>query len=150
MASKALLRRVKTYNWTTVCYPVHRMKLQPDKSTVQAISGYGTDWIAIDGEAISHSLLIGSDGTRRDWQGTRFSELTAAHFAQLAELDTELVVFGSGAQLRFPPTAWLAPLMARRIGLETMDTMAACRTYNILAGEGRKVVAALLLPGAPL
>ena len=57
----------------------------------------------------------------------------------------ELVVFGSGARLRFAPPALLRGLMARRIGVETMDTAAACRTYNILAGEGRRVVAALLL-----
>ena len=57
----------------------------------------------------------------------------------------ELVVFGSGTRLRFAPPALLRGLMARRIGVETMDTAAACRTYNILAGEGRRVVAALLL-----
>ncbi|MDP1968057.1 MAG: MTH938/NDUFAF3 family protein, partial [Burkholderiaceae bacterium] len=55
------------------------------------------------------------------------------------------VIFGSGQRLRFPPTPWLQALIGRRIGLETMDTGAACRTYNILAGEGRSVVAALLL-----
>jgi len=55
------------------------------------------------------------------------------------------VIFGSGSRIRFPQPAWLAPLIERRIGLETMDTQAACRTYNILSGEGRKVVAALLI-----
>ena len=64
---------------------------------------------------------------------------------QLATLEAELVILGSGTRNRFPPPAWLAPLMARRLGLETMDTAAACRTYNILAGEGRNVVAALIL-----
>ena len=65
--------------------------------------------------------------------------------ALMLALAPELVVFGSGARLRFPPPAWLQPLMARRIGVETMDTAAACRTYNVLAAEGRAVVAALLL-----
>jgi uncharacterized protein len=74
------------------------------------------------------------------------SQLTATDFAALADLPVELVVYGSGARLQFPPPAWLAPLMARRIGLETMDTEAACRTYNILASEGRPVAALLLLP----
>jgi uncharacterized protein len=67
------------------------------------------------------------------------------HFAQLAELDVELVIFGSGERLRFPKPEWQTGLMERRIGLETMDTQAACRTYNILAGEGRKVAAVLLI-----
>jgi uncharacterized protein len=75
-------------------------------------------------------------------------QLTAADFAALADLPVELVFYGSGKRLQFPPPAWLAPLMARRIGLETMDTEAACRTYNILAGEGRPVAAMLLLPPA--
>ena len=69
----------------------------------------------------------------------------AEHFARLASLGAELVIFGSGRRIRFPQPAWLQPLMAQRTGVETMDTLAACRTYNILAGEGRQVIAALLI-----
>jgi uncharacterized protein len=58
------------------------------------------------------------------------------------------VIFGSGTLLRFVPPAFLSRLMSMRIGLETMDTLAACRTYNILAGEGRHVIAALLIEPA--
>jgi len=65
-------------------------------------------------------------------------------------LGAELVIFGSGARIRFPKPAWLQPLMARRTGIETMDTPAACRTYNILASEGRHVVAALLIERPPI
>lgn len=125
------------------------MKFQPDRSDAQTISGYGPGWIGIDAERITASVVVGSGGLRLPWHCARFEDLTAAHFAQLAELETELIVFGSGVRNRFPPPAWLQPLMARRIGLETMDTQAACRTYNILAGEGRNVVAALLLESAP-
>jgi uncharacterized protein len=121
------------------------MKLHPDKFDVPAITGYGPGWIGLNGERISASVVISSRGQRLEWSCDSFSALTAAHFEQLAGLDAELVVFGSGRQLRFPPPAWLAGLMARRIGLETMDTEAACRTYNVLASEGRNVVAALLL-----
>ena len=121
------------------------MKLHPDKSSVQTITGYGDAWIAVDGERIDSSVIVGSGGQRMAWSCRDFSELGPAHFDQLAELDTELVIFGSGKRLRFPRPAWLAPLMQRRIGFETMDTMAACRTYNILSAEGRKVVAALLI-----
>ncbi len=121
------------------------MKLQPDKSDVQSISGYGPGWIAVDGERIDSSVVISSTGLRLPWQCDRFADLGAEHFARLARIDTELVIFGSGDRIRFPDPLWLAPLMARRIGLETMDTRAACRTYNILAAEGRKVVVALLI-----
>jgi uncharacterized protein len=121
------------------------MKLQPDKFDVQSISGYGPGWVGVNGEKITSSVVIGSKGQRQAWHCGQFGEITAEHFAQLAELDAELVIFGSGSRIRFPQGAWLKPLMAKRIGLETMDTPAACRTYNILAGEGRNVVAALLL-----
>ncbi len=121
------------------------MKFQPDRFEVQAITAYGPGWIAVDGEKTSASTVLSSRGQRLDWHCASFDELTPAHFAQLADLGAEVIVFGSGARLRFAPPAWLAPLMRARIGVESMDTQAACRTYNILAGEGRHVVAALLL-----
>lgn len=121
------------------------MKLQPDKSDVQTISGYGPDWIGLNGEKFTTSLVVGSRGERFAWDCAQFNALGPTHFARLAELKPELVLFGSGQQLRFPRPAWLQALVAQRIGVETMDTAAACRTYNILAGEGRHVIAALLL-----
>lgn len=121
------------------------MKLQPDKSNVQTITALGPGWIGVQADRIAHSVVIGSRGQRDAWPCQRFEDLTAEHFAQLAEIDCEVVIFGSGERLRFPQAAWLRPLIAKRIGVETMDTAAACRTYNILAQEGRDVVVALLL-----
>jgi uncharacterized protein len=121
------------------------MKLQPDKFNVPSISGYGPGWVGIGPEKITHSVIISSRGERIAWPCERFEDLGAEHFAQLAQVEAEVVVFGSGSRIRFPQAAWLQPLMARRIGLETMDTPAACRTYNILAQEGRNVAVALLL-----
>lgn len=125
------------------------MKLQPDHLDVQSILGYGPGWVGLarngTAEKIEHSVVIGSGGEKFDWNCKRFEQLTAEHFSLLAETKPELVIFGSGTRLRFPPPAFLRLLMAQRIGLETMDTLAACRTYNILAGEGRRVVAALLI-----
>ena len=121
------------------------MKFQPDKPDVQSISGYGPGWVRVLGEKITASVVIGSRGQRIDWACQSFEDLTAAHFAVLAEQGPELVIFGSGERIRFPKPPWLAPLYARRIGIETMDTHAACRTYNILAGEGRDVLLAVLI-----
>ncbi|MBU3738805.1 MAG: hypothetical protein FGM55_07610 [Rhodoferax sp.] len=123
------------------------MKFQPDFTGVQTISAYGPGWVGLGSERIHHPVILTSQGLRQPWNCPRFEDLTAEHFSPLAELDVELVLFGSGDRLRFPLPAWLAPIMRRRIGLETMDTPAACRTFNILAGEGRRVAAALLLPG---
>ena len=121
------------------------MKLQPDRSSTQTITGHGPGWVAVDGERINHSLIVGSGGQRLPWSSGIFEELGEADFARLAELDVEVVIFGSGNRIRFPRPAWIAPLAARRIGIETMDTAAACRTDNILAQEGRTVAAALLV-----
>jgi len=125
------------------------MKLQPDRLDVQSILAYGAGWVGLGNsgvaEKIDYSIVIGSRGEKMPWNCQRFEELTADHFAMLAGMKPELVIFGSGTRLRFPPPAFLRGLMEQRIGLETMDTLAACRTYNILAGEGRHVVAALLI-----
>ena len=125
------------------------MKLQPDRSDVQSISGYGPGWVGVDGQKIGHSVIISSKGERIEWPASRVEDLAHGHFEQLARLDCEVLIFGSGSRIRFPQAAWLQPLIARRIGIETMDTAAACRTYNILAQEGRSVAAALLLEPAP-
>jgi len=126
------------------------MKLQPDKSDVQTLTAHGPGWVAINNERVENSVVVGSRGERFEWDCRSFEELGPEHFARLASLGAELVIFGSGARIRFPKPAWLQPLMARRTGIETMDTPAACRTYNILASEGRHVVAALLIERPPI
>ena len=125
------------------------MKLQPDKSDVQSVTGYGPGWIAVNGEKLSGSVILSSRGDRRAWDVFAYEDLGARHFEQIALLDAELVIFGSGQRLRFPDPAWLTALMAKRTGLETMDTPAACRTYNILAAEGRHVVLAVIIDNDP-
>lgn len=121
------------------------MKLHSDRSDVQTVTAYGDGWVSVDKQEHRGNLLIGASGFLRPWKVSNFEALTAAHFEELAQLNAELIIFGSGARIRFIHPAWLQPLMHKRIGFETMDTHAACRTYNVLAGEGRNVIAALLL-----
>jgi uncharacterized protein len=121
------------------------MKLQPDAMQGPSVTGYGPGWVGVNGEKITASIVISAMGASFAWNCTQFDALQAHHFEQLAALDPELILFGSGESIRFPHPSWLTSLYARRIGVETMDTQAACRTYNFLAGEGRRVVAALLL-----
>ncbi|MFT4269240.1 MAG: Mth938-like domain-containing protein [Xenophilus sp.] len=125
------------------------MKLQPDRPDVQTVTAHGPGWVAINGERVEASVVVGSHDERLAWPCARFEDLGPEHFAQLAALGAEVVIFGSGARIRFPRPAWITPLIAQRTGIETMDTAAACRTYNILAGEGRHVVAALLIEPRP-
>jgi uncharacterized protein len=123
------------------------LKLQPDRSDAQTISGYGPGWVGVGTEKITHNVVLGSRGERLPW-AARYEDLGPEDFQRLADLKVEVVIFGSGARIRFPKPAWLAPLAQARIGIETMDTAAACRTYNILAQEGREVAVALLLEPA--
>ncbi len=125
------------------------MKLQPDRSSAPTLTSHGPGWVAVDGERIAHSVVVVSDGQRIPWPCAAFEDLGPEHFAQLSGLDVEVVIFGSGGRIRFPRPQWVSTLVSRRIGLETMDTPAACRTYNILAQEGRRVAAALLVEQAP-
>lgn len=120
------------------------MKFQSDLFET-AITAYGSGWIRVGRERIAHNVILDSNGAYRPWSCPGFDALAVEHFAELADAEPEVVLFGSGTTLRFPRPAWIRPLLAARIGLETMDTQAACRTYNILAGEGRRVIAALLL-----
>lgn len=125
------------------------MKLQPDRiAAANVIGGYNAGSVDVGGRSWERSLLLPWAGEVIAWDVAGFDTLDASHFQRIADLGPELVLFGSGRRLRFPRPDWLGPLMARRIGIETMDTRAACRTYNLLVAEGRSVVAALLLePG---
>lgn len=122
------------------------MKLQPDRiEGANVISGLTADSVSVNGETYEHSIVVPWQGDIGPWGSAGFDALTVDDFDRLAALKPELVIFGSGKRLRFVAPALLRTLMAQRIGIETMDTSAACRTYNVLAGESRKVVAALLL-----
>ncbi|TXT41604.1 MAG: hypothetical protein FD135_82 [Comamonadaceae bacterium] len=121
------------------------MKFHPDTIAVQSIRSYGADWVQVGEDRLTHSVVIASNGVRFDWHCKRFEDLTFEHFEQLAAQKPELVIFGSGLRLRFPPANLTRALIEQQIGLETMDTQAACRTYNVLAGEGRQVAVALLI-----
>ncbi len=121
------------------------MKIHPDLIDVPSVQAYGAGWVQIAGERIHHSMVMTTRGERFNWQCSRFAELTPDHFERLAALKPEIVIFGSGSRQRFAPAALTRSLIEKQIGLESMDSHAACRTYNILAAEGRDVALALLL-----
>ena len=96
-------------------------------------------------EILTRSVVIMPSTLIRDWPPQHSSEVSATHFEPIAALQPELVLFGSGRRVKFPDPRVLKPLKDRGIGVEVMDTGAACRTYNILVAEGRLVAAALLM-----
>ena len=126
------------------------MKLQADRIEGQnAIARHGPDGVIVNGVEHRSSVLVPARGGVVAWPVAKFEELGEAHFEAIAALAPELVIFGSGPRIRFPHPSLTKSLIAQRIGIETMDTAAACRTYNVLLAEGRMVVAALLFEGAP-
>lgn len=125
------------------------MKLQADRIEGQnAIARHGPGGVIVNGTEYRESAIVPWTGSVRAWQVEAFDALTAAHFEAIAALRPELVIFGSGTRIRFVKPALLKTLIGQRIGFETMDTAAACRTYNVLLAEGRSVVAALLFEAA--
>lgn len=121
------------------------LKLHLDTpSPANAITGYGPGYVQINQVRHAGSLIVLPDRLIPDWRPRAFEDLAAEDFAALAELAVEIVLIGTGEKLRFPHPSLTQALISRRIGLESMSTAAACRTYNILMGEGRAVAAALL------
>jgi uncharacterized protein len=114
---------------------------------VNLIRRYGADFIAIGDEEIRSSCIVGATTLLRDWPPHDVPSLTLEHLAPLFEFKPEVVVLSTGAQQRFPRAALRAEFATRKIGIEVMEVGAACRTYNVLVSEERRVLAAVLLPG---
>jgi uncharacterized protein len=122
------------------------MKFQPDTlAGTNVVSRLDGPRVWVGPRAYEGSLLVPWRGEVCAWEPTSHAALRAEHFEALLELNPELVIFGSGARLRFAPPAPMKALFERRVGIETMDNGAACRTYNVLASEGRAVLLALLV-----
>lgn len=121
------------------------MKFQPDTSDgVNLITRHDPGAVWVVGQAHRGGVVIPWVGSIEDWHAAEAADLGHDHFARLLRHHPELVIYGSGARLRFPAASLLHALIDAGVGVETMDTAAACRTYNVLAAEGRRVVAALL------
>lgn len=110
------------------------------------VTGTGEGWVRVDADEHRASFLLAPDAIVAPWAEAGFEALGDDDFATVAALRPEIVLLGTGSRQRFPHPRVYRVLSAARIGVEVMDTAAAARTYNILAAEGRKVVAALLLP----
>ncbi len=107
-------------------------------------TAYGDGYVAINHQRHESNVIVLPESLYTDWTSARVDSLGEADMAKLLALGSEIVLLGTGSRLRFPPGALLRPFAPAGIGLEVMDLQAACRTYNILAAEGRKVAAALL------
>ena len=107
------------------------------------ITGYGPGYVDINGQRYKASLVVQPTSIKTDWISGPDGDIGLDAIAFLATLEAEIVLLGTGATQRFPPPVTLRPLIDAGIGFEIMDTNAACRTYNILVAEDRRVAAAL-------
>ncbi len=111
----------------------------------QTVTGYDQSGVEINAQRFDYSVLVMPESPPRAWDVARFDDLTAAHFEQIAADKPDVVVLGTGERQRFVHPRLIASLSSQHIGVESMDSHAACRTYNILMGEGRKVTLALII-----
>jgi len=116
----------------------------PAGGATRIIRGYDATSITTSDGVLTSSAIIAAD-VLAPWAPHAAAELTAEHVAALLAHDPEVLIIGTGAKFALPPQEALAAARAKRIGVEVMDTAAACRTYNVLVGEGRRVVAGLML-----
>ena len=122
------------------------MKLHSDAPTAANVfTRYGEGYVFVNARKIEAPVVVTPEAVT-GWSPSSFDALRAEDFSALLVLEREVILLGTGARLRFPPAPVLRPLIEAGIGVEVMDVPAACRTYNILMAEGRKVAAALLLP----
>lgn len=125
------------------------MKLHSqDNQQYQTVTGYDAQGVEINAKRYEFSVLVMPEVEPRAWPVTRFEDLTAEHFAAIAQDQPDVVILGTGERQRFVHPKLVTALSSRRVGVESMDSHAACRTYNILMGEGRKVTLALIIEGA--
>jgi uncharacterized protein len=108
------------------------------------VTGYGPGWIEINKTRHETSLILTPDRLT-PWAATSIKGLTENHFEPVMQLAPDVLLIGAGDRLNFPSPMLLKPLIEAGIGFEVMNTAAACRTYNVLIGDGRNVAAALII-----
>lgn len=122
------------------------MKMHLDKAVgVHRITGYGSGYVSVDERRLTSSFVITPEELITDWTPRSVAELDEAALEIMARLRPSIMLLGTGADQRFPPSSLLAPMLGRGIGIEVMTTAAACRTYNILVAEGRTVAAGIII-----
>ncbi len=109
------------------------------------ITAYENDAVSINGKSFSRSLIVAGTRLDENWGLSSIDLLAADHIDQVLAFKPELIVIGTGSKLIFPAVEVYSAIIKRGIGVDFMDTHAACRTYNILMSEGRDVVAGLIL-----
>ena len=121
------------------------MKLHLQTPASNIVTGFGVGWVRIGMDEYRENVVLLPDTIAKGWAPAGFDALTEHDFARLLDYAPEIVLLGTGDAQRFPHPSLFAALTEAHVGVEVMDTGAACRTFNILVAEGRRVAAALVL-----
>lgn len=122
------------------------VKFHLSQAEGNVITATGPGWVRVGADEHRDSVVIAPDAIVKPWAEHGFEGLDENDFARIKSLQPEIVLLGTGTRQRFPHPRLYRALTNAGIGVEVMDSAAAARTYNIIAAEGRRVAAALLLP----
>ncbi len=127
------------------------MKFQLDSGKgTYSIHGYSTGAVRVNQQELTRSFVIAPEHLIVDWAPEHINQLRSEHLQAISALKPEIVILGTGSRLHFPPPAVTASLTMQQIGVEVMDTAAACRIYMVLMSEGRNVAAGMILERAEI
>jgi uncharacterized protein len=121
------------------------LKFHLSPAGAYTVTAVGEGWIRIGATEYRENVVLTPSTVRTAWAAGGFDALATGDFESLLDANPEVVLLGTGRGIRFPDPGLTRLLAAAGVGIEVMDTAAACRTYNILAAEGRRVVAALIV-----
>jgi uncharacterized protein len=125
-----------------------KFELDNDEDSKYLIQSYTEDSFTINHECINSNIIISANKLIQNWPPQAIADLAVQHLEEIINQEPEIVLFGTGNHLIFPDPLIISTLTSRQIGVESMDTGAACRCFNLLQNDGRNVVAALLLQGS--
>jgi uncharacterized protein len=120
-----------------------QLNLEPGSGIV--VRSFVAGELRVNDQAFTAPVIVTTDEIIADWSPPGIAEMSIADFQPALDRDPAIILFGTGSVQRFPATTLITDIMRAGIGFEVMDTAAACRTFNVLAGEQRRVVAALLI-----
>ncbi len=109
------------------------------------ITGYGEGWVRVNDQQLDKNFLLTPNYLKVEWSATSLKTLTLEQLEELLVLEAEVIIIGSGSKQELPPAVIYKHLVKHGVGFEIMRTDAACRTYNVLLSEARRVAAAFFL-----
>ncbi len=132
-------------DWRIVCTMLISPETQPDGAPLNLVRAYTGDQVVVNNTTLTHSFILTPEHLDAGWPPADFAALQTVHLDVLLALEPEIILLGTGRTHRQPDMAMLSHVLRRGVGFEVMDTPSACRTYNILVNERRRVVAGILL-----